>query len=75
MIWYFKDIRPDIMEMYKGIKGFPADFYIGTVDGIVYYKLKSIDYQHVEKDKFGIPSDYEKIKLKDFMDHVRRIEN
>ncbi len=75
VIWYFKDIRPDLMEMYKGIKGLPADFYIGTVDGIVHYQLKSIEYQCVEKDKFGIPSDFEKIKLKDFMDHVRRIEN
>lgn len=71
-IWYFKDIRPDIMDMYAGIKGLPADFYIGTVDGIVHYTLKSIEAQPVEKDLFGIPSDYEKITLHEFMKYIRR---
>ena len=74
-IWYFKDVRPEILGMYDGIKGLPADFYIGTVDGIVHYQIESIEKQVVSKDLFGIPSDYEKIKLKDFMDHVRGKEN
>ncbi len=70
-VWYFKDLRPDLMDMYKGIKGLPADFYIGTVDGIVHYKLKSIEKMDVNKDLFGIPSDYEKITLEEFMKYVR----
>ncbi|MEJ6491796.1 MAG: hypothetical protein QNL60_04985 [Flavobacteriales bacterium] len=74
-IWYFKDVRPEILGMYDGIKGLPADFYIGTIDGIVHYQIEFIEKQVVSKDKFGIPSDYEKIKLKDFMDHVRGAEN
>ena len=74
-IWYFKDIRPEILGMYDGIKGLPADFYLGTVDGIVHYKIESIEKQAVSADMFGIPSDYEKIKLNDFMDHVRRTKN
>ena len=74
-IWYFKDVRPEILGMYDGIKGLPADFYIGTIDGIVHYQIEFIEKQVVSKDKFGIPSDYEKIKLKDFMDHVRSAEN
>lgn len=73
--WYFKDIRPDLMEMYPGIIGLPADFYVGTVDGIVHYSLQSIENKAVEKDLFGIPSDYEKISLLDFLNHVRGIQN
>ncbi len=72
LIWYFKNIRPDIMDMYEGIKGLPADFYIGTVDGIVHYTLKSVTEKPVNKDYFGIPSDYERISLREFMKYVRR---
>lgn len=72
IIWYFKKLRPDIMEMYPGIKGLPADFYIGTVDGIVHYSLKSIEKSDISKDLFGIPSDYEKITLEEFMNFVRK---
>jgi hypothetical protein len=74
-IWYFRDIRPDILDMYIGIRGLPADFYIGTIDGVVHYSIKSIENKPVAKDMFGIPSDYEKIKLEDFMKHVRGEEN
>ncbi len=74
-IWYFRDIRPDLMDMYPGIKGLPADFYIGTVDGLVHYQVKLIKNQFVAKDLFGVPSDYEKIRLSDFMNHVRGAEN
>ncbi len=73
--WYFKDIRADLMDIYPGIKGLPAEFYIGTVDGIVKYSLQSVEKKAIQKDLFGIPSDYEKITLQEFMEHVRRDEN
>lgn len=70
-IWYFKDIRPDLLDIYPGIKGLPAEFYLGTVDGLVHYSVKSAVSKPIDKDVFGIPSDYEKITLSDFMKHVR----
>lgn len=74
-IWYFKTIRPDIMDYYPGIKGLPADFFVGTVDGILQYTLISVESKPVEKDLFGIPSDYEKITLSDFLNKLNSIEN
>jgi hypothetical protein len=74
-VWYFKNIRPDIMDYYPGIKGLPADFYVATVDGIIHYSLISVEKVAVDKDLFGIPSDYEKITLSDFMDKVKQVSN
>lgn len=74
-IWYFKNIRPDLMEYYPGIKGLPADFYIGTIDGIIHYTLLSVEEKPINKDLFGIPSDYEKITLGDFLDKVKQVSN
>jgi hypothetical protein len=71
-VWYFKNIRPDILDFYSGIKGLPADFYVGTVDGILHYSLLSIDQKLVSKDMFGIPSN---ITLGEFLDTVKRISN
>ncbi|MFA7273547.1 MAG: hypothetical protein WC044_06740 [Crocinitomicaceae bacterium] len=73
-IWYFKSIRPDILDVYPGIKGLPADYYIGTVDGIIHYSLLSIEAKPMEKELFGIPSDFKRITLSEFMEHVRNIE-
>jgi len=42
-VWYFKNIRPDILDIYAGIKGLPADYYISTVDGIIHYSIISIE--------------------------------
>jgi hypothetical protein len=73
--WYFKNIRPDLMDIYPGIKGLPAEFYMGTVDGIVKYTLQSVENKPIDKDLFGIPSDYKKITLQEFMQYVRGGEN
>lgn len=74
-VWYFKEIRPDLLEFYTGIKGLPADFYVGAIDGIIHYSLISIERKPVEKDLFGIPSDYEKITLDEFLNKVKQMNN
>ena len=74
-IWYFKSIRPDILDVYPGIKGLPADYYIGTVDGIIHYSLISVESKPVEKGLFGVPSDFKRISLGEFLDQVRNSGN
>jgi hypothetical protein len=75
IVWYFKNIRPDLLDYYPGIKGLPADFYVGTIDGIIHYSLLTVESRQVEKDMFGIPSNYEKITLSDFLDKVKQVSN
>lgn len=75
VIWYFRDIRPDVLDIYPGIKGLPADYYIGTVDGIVHYSIISVEETPLEKDLFGIPSDFEKITMQQFLDKVSQKGN
>jgi len=74
-VWYFKNIRPDILDIYSGIKGLPADYYIGTVDGIIHYSIISIDEKPLDKKLFGIPSDFEKITMSQFLAKVSQISN
>ncbi len=74
-IWYFKNIRPDILDIYPGIKGLPADYYLGTVDGIIHYSIISVEEKPLEKDLFGIPSDFERITMEQFLEKVSQIEN
>jgi hypothetical protein len=74
-VWYFKYIRPDILDIYDGIKGLPADYYIGTVDGIIHYSIISIEEKPVNKNLFGIPSDFEKITMNQFLTKVSQINN
>ena len=74
-VWYFKNIRPDILDIYPGIKGLPADYFIGTVDGIIHYSIQLVEEKPLNKDLFGIPSDFEKITMSQFLEKVYQISN
>ena len=66
-MYYFKDISPKYVEAIKGIPGLPAEYYIQTEDGMFSYKLIEFSEENIDRDLFGIPSDYQKVTFDEFM--------
>lgn len=75
MIYYIPGIRPDLLNVYEGIKGLPVIYYLQHQEGIFKYELIDIDTTLPEKDRFGIPSDFEKITLNEFMNRFQPSSN
>lgn len=69
-MWYFPSISPKYLDVLKGIKGLPADYYIRLEDGYLHYVLESIESSPVNMDLFGIPSDFKKVSFDDFMNEL-----
>ena len=69
-MWYFPSISPKYLDVLKGIKGLPADYYIQMEDGYLHYVLETIEASPVNMDLFGIPSDFRKVSFDDFMEEM-----
>jgi hypothetical protein len=74
-VQYFKNIRPDLLDVKEGIKGLPAIYSLITKDGELIYKAILIEEKVVNRDLFGIPSNYKKLSLKEFLDLIKPVEN
>lgn len=74
-IYYIPSIRPDLLNVYEGIKGLPAIYYLQHQEGVFKYELIDIDTTVPDHDRFGIPSDFEKITFDEFMDRFKPSPN
>lgn len=72
---YFAEIRPDLLDVFEGIKGLPAIYQMNTKDGLMQYRAIELEEGPVSRDLFGIPSDYQRISLEAFLDLVMPKEN
>jgi hypothetical protein len=71
---YLKDYSPKYINTFENFPGLPVHYYIITVDGVYEYKLLSIEEFVPSKDLFGIPSDYKRVTLDEFMDYILKLE-
>lgn len=69
-MYYFKGISPKYIEAIKGIPGLPAEYFIQTEDGMYRYKLVEFSEEEVDRNLFGIPSDYQKVTFDEFMNKM-----
>lgn len=67
-MWYAPSISPKYLSILKGIPGLPLDYYIQMEDGYLHYVLESADLSPVNRDKFGISSDYQKVTFDQFIE-------
>ncbi len=73
-MWYFPKISPKYLDVLKGIQGLPVDYYIQLEDGILHYTLEKIEFSEVNKDLFGIPSDFKKVSFDEFLDQMMQLQ-
>jgi hypothetical protein len=69
-ILYFKDYSTKYIDAYNEIPGLPVRYYIQTEDGIVVYTLIQMENKTINRDLFGIPSDYKRVTFDQFLDEV-----
>ena len=65
--YFAKKISNKYLEIYREVPGLALDYYIPTSEGLVHYELQSFSREIVNRDLFGVPSDYEKISFEQFM--------
>lgn len=74
-IYYLPGLRPDLLNVYDGIKGLPAVYYLQHQEGVFKYELIEIDPTLPERDRFGVPSDFQKITFDEFMERLKPSSN
>ncbi|MDF3027144.1 MAG: hypothetical protein K0S23_1451 [Fluviicola sp.] len=55
------------LQVYPEVKGLALDYYIPSQDGLIHYELVEKKDQQINRDLFGIPSDYKRISFEEFM--------
>lgn len=66
-VYYFKKISPKYIEAYKKSPGLPVLFYLESNEGLIKYELIEITRKKIDRNLFGIPSDYQKIGFDEFI--------
>ena len=66
-VYYFKKISPKYIEAYKNSPGLPVLFYLESNEGLIKYELIEITPKQIDRNLFGIPSDYQKIGFDEFI--------
>ena len=70
-MYYIKDISHDYSSAIPGLNGLPAEYTIFVKGEKLQYKLVAVEEKIIPLDTFGIPSDYIKISVTDFMDLIK----
>ncbi|MGB0934052.1 MAG: hypothetical protein ACPGU5_07195 [Lishizhenia sp.] len=70
-MFYFNDISHDYSSAIPGLNGLPAEYTIFVKGEKLHYKLVTIEERAIPIDTFGIPSDYIKISVTDFMNLIQ----
>ncbi len=65
--YFAKQYSNKYLEVYKDIPGLAVDYYLPSNDGLIHYEMKSMTAQKVNRDLFGIPSDYQKVTFDEFL--------
>ena len=69
-ILYLKDFSPKYLDAYNDIPGLPVKYSITTEDGIFLYTLVSMEKATLNKDLFGVPSNYKRVSFSQFLKEV-----
>ena len=65
--YYFKKTKAKYLDGFENFPGLLAEYYIPTPDGIFKYTLISIENDPTNIDLYGIPADFKKISIEDFV--------
>lgn len=65
--YFSKKLGNKYLQVYPEVKGLALDYYIPSQDGLIHYELVEKKEESVNRDLFGIPSDYKRISFEEFM--------
>ena len=68
IMWYAPDISSKYLNVLSGIKGLPLDYYVKMEDGYLHYVLETAEIAPVNRELFGISSDYQKVTFDQFIE-------
>lgn len=71
---YFKKLSNKYLNNFEQSPGLLARYSVATVDGIYDYELVKFTEYTPKKDLFGIPSDYKKVTIDEFMDEMTGVK-
>lgn len=65
--YFSKKLGNKYLQVYPEVNGLAVDYYIPSQDGLIHYELLEKKDEAVNRDLFGIPSDYKRISFEEFM--------
>ena len=65
--YFSKKLGNKYLQVYPEVSGLALDYYIPSQDGLIHYELIEKKDEAVNRDLFGIPSDYKRISFEEFM--------
>ncbi len=65
--YFAKKIGNKYLEVYPEIPGLAVDYYLPSQDGWIHYELTSYVSGTVNRDLFGVPSDYKRVSFDEFI--------
>lgn len=66
--YYLKKTPSKYIDGFENFPGLLVEYYIPTEDGVLKYTLKSMESDPTNLDLYGIPSDYQKVSMTEFID-------
>lgn len=72
---YLKKYSREYLNNFPSIPGLLVKYSVDTPNGIMDYELTKFSEYDVNRDLFGIPSDYQKVTLDEFMDQMLDLRN
>jgi hypothetical protein len=69
-LYYYKTLSNKYIDAYNESPGLPVLFYLDSNEGLLKYELITITHQKVNRDLFGIPSNYQKTTFEEFMQQI-----
>ncbi len=65
--YYFKDLSSDHINGFEYFPGLPVLYYVPSEEALLEYELVQMEEMPLEKDLFGIPSDYQRVSFDEFI--------
>lgn len=70
--YFAKKISNKYIEVYQDIPGLALDYFLPSQNGLIHYQLVQYEVQVLDKNMFGIPSDYKKVTFEEFMSSLNK---
>lgn len=68
--YFSRSLSNKYLEVYSDYPGLALDYFIPTEEGLLHYTLVDLKEQQLDRNLFGIPSDYKRVSFDDFLKNV-----